>query len=479
MHRYLLILGLVTAAASAGSAQSRTEIAWEPLAFASPAGEQVQAERGWLTVPERHAMPAGPSIRIPVLRLRATRPNPGPPIVWLAGGPGESGLRRVIGSYPLFEALRPYGDVIAFDQRGTGVAEPSLAVPGTLALPSDQPVDSSATRARLAAVGETIRDTIRSRGIELAAYNTQESADDVDALRRALGVGQVVLYGHSYGTHLGLAVIRRHGSGVQRAILAGVNGLGDRWREPARGDEWLARVGEAVRADPAPGAPALDFVAQVRRVLASLDREPIVVQRPDGNVLIGKAEVQLLVTLRSGDLEFVQNLPSLFAALERRDRVDEIATAVQQGFRQRPIGTAMTYAMHVASGVSPERRSAIAAQTPGALLGNGINLGIGDDAFVRALGVPDLGDAFRAPFRSPVPVLLLSGALDGRTSIAEANDVARQFDQAAHIVIDGASHDFLFRRPPPGLSEAVLAFLSGERVRDMRLVAPVSFRRPN
>ena len=39
----------------------------------------------------------------------------------------------------------------------------------------------------------------------------------------------------------------------------------------------------------------------------------------------------------------------LFDSLEKRTRLEAIAAAVQQIVRRRPIGTAMTYAMHVAS----------------------------------------------------------------------------------------------------------------------------------
>lgn len=42
-----------------------------------------------------------------------------------------------------------------------------------------------------------------------------------------------------------------------------------------------------------------------------------------------------------------EDLPVLFDDLEKRTRLDVIATQVQQVVRQRPIGTAMTYAMHL------------------------------------------------------------------------------------------------------------------------------------
>jgi len=166
----------------------------------------------------------------------------------------------------------------------------------------------------------------------------------------------------------------------------------------------------------------------------------------------------------------------LFDSLERRTRLEAIAMAVQQTIRQRPIGTAMTYSMHVASGVSAQRLARIRTQASTATFGNAINWGIGDEEFVKALGIPDLGDAFRAPFRSNVPVLLMSGTLDGRAVENDATRVGAQFERSNSVVIDGASHDFWFLRPPARVPEITDAFLRGDPVRE-RITWPVSFRR--
>lgn len=456
-------------------AEAQPAIVWEPHAVKTSAGTEIPSEMGWVEVPEHHAQPAGNKIRLPVIRLKATSQNPGPPILWLAGGPGESGTRRVTSSYPLFEALRAYGDVIVFDQRGTGVAEPNLAVPGRLDLPADQSIDSPQARARLREIAEHVRDTVQGRGIDLGAYNTRESADDVESLRQALGADKIVLAAHSYGTHLALATIKRHGRHVSRAILAGPNGLDDRWREPVSSDGWLERVAEALRRDPSATAAAGDFVAQVKRVFAQLEREPIIVQRPEGNILVGKSEVQELIVLRSGDLPFIRALPTLIGNLEKREKSEEIAKLVQQMIRQRPIGTAMTYAMHIASGASRERLRTIAAQQDRAIFGNAINWGLGDPAFVNALNVPDLGPSFRSEFHSSVPVLFISADLDGRTSVADAHRIGRQFSRSAYLTVNGASHDLLFRTWPPGLLDAMAAFLKDEALTDNTIEMPVRF----
>jgi hypothetical protein len=88
----------------------------------------------------------------------------------------------------------------------------------------------------------------------------------------------------------------------------------------------------------------------------------------------------------------------------------------------------------VASGVSAQRLARIRAQAATATLGNAINWGIGDEGFVKALGIADLGDEFRAPFRSTVPVLLMSGTLDGR---AVDNDAKRVYLPIPSLLLAG------------------------------------------
>src|SRR5436190_437555 len=53
-------------------------------------------------------------------------------------------------------------------------------------------------------------------------YTTAAFADDLDAVRAALGLRKVSLYGVSYGTYAALAYARRHPGGVEQLILDSV-----------------------------------------------------------------------------------------------------------------------------------------------------------------------------------------------------------------------------------------------------------------
>jgi pimeloyl-ACP methyl ester carboxylesterase len=478
LSRVLLLAAATAVTASPPLAAQAAPLEWTPIAFTSGSGERTQAETAWITVPERHANPAGPKVRLPLLRFRSTNPNPGPPIVYLAGGPGNSGMAAAMRDlyFPIAMAMREVADVVFYDQRGTGTAEPNLNITGTFELPLELPVASPQARVHAAARARRAADEVRGRGVDLAAYNTVESADDLEDIRRALGAERISLWGHSYGSHLALAYVRRHGGHVNRMIVGGINGPGQRWRYPGDGQALLERVDSAVRAHPRLSPLVPDLVGTTRRVLARLDAEPARVRVDSQTVVIGGDEVRVLIALSGGELDFITRLPMLMAALDA-GRYEAVAGPVVAGLKQRPLRTAMSYTMHLASGVSPERLRRIEAEAAGALLRDAINFPFSDPGFRAAWGVEDLGEEFRGPLRSPVPALFLSGRYDGRTSVSDAEEVRSGFPSGVHVVIDGVSHDFY--GATPAIRDLMMRFLRGEPVRDTTISVPLEFHGPD
>ena len=275
-----------------------------------------------------------------------------------------------------------------FDQRGTGNAEPSLVIPGKLDLPLNDTIDSQATRQQLRVRAAKAAAEIRRRGIDLSAYNTNESADDVNDIRLALGTTKITIWGHSYGSHLGLTVLRRHGSSIHRAILGGINGPDQRWRFPNDLQSLVSRVDGYIKSIPKLHRQIPSLTHTVTNVFKKLESKPVTVLVQSQPVVIGKADVAVLTALQAGDLEFVKRLPLIFGRMKEGD-FSAVAGMILQGIKQREIGTAMRYSMHIASGVSPERIAGITAQEGGPLFGNAINFPFDDKEFVEAWGIKD------------------------------------------------------------------------------------------
>ncbi len=75
-----------------------------PYIFENSKKEKIDAEFGKLTVPENRTNPNSRLIELTFVRFKSTSPNPGSPIIYLAGGPGGSGISAARGNrFPLSE----------------------------------------------------------------------------------------------------------------------------------------------------------------------------------------------------------------------------------------------------------------------------------------------------------------------------------------------------------------------------------------
>ena len=468
-HLFALALLLVVAPLAV-AAQPRAEpappvLAVEPTTFTADDGRTAPAETGRFRVLENRDRTGGRTIELAFVRFPSTSPTPGPPIVYLAGGPGGSGSGAAEGvRFDLFQSLRSVADVIAFDQRGTGLSERLPDCPHRTPLP----LDASSREVYAARYAETARACAahwHRAGVDLAAYTTEASADDLDALRQALGADQVQLWAISYGTHLALSTIRRHPAAVARAVLAGVEGPDHTLKLPSDQQALLEQIDGLYRARD----PASSFLADVEAVLDALRRQPVTVDTEvEGETVpltVGAFDVQWVAANMLRGPELSLSLPPMFAAMRGGDFSGVAPWVVRL---KGPSGmSAMSAAMDAASGASLWRRARIASEARRTLLGDAINFPGPEQA--AALGVPDLGPAFRTPVVSDVPVLFISGTLDGRTPPSNADEVAAGFSNGARLVIEGAGHSDPLFLGSPLILDRVRAFFDGETVADETL----------
>lgn len=174
---------------------------------------------GTFDVREDRTQRGGRTIPVGFILMPATHPSHHA-IVFEAGGPGQSATGLVpmmaTGAFGYLQPLHDTYDILFVDDRGIGrsnafdcdwnpAARPQLAM---MQLFPDE--ISKACHAKYA----TARD--------LNAYDTNNSADDLDELRAALGYKKLVLSGGSYGTTFSLVYLRRHPASVESEVLDGV-----------------------------------------------------------------------------------------------------------------------------------------------------------------------------------------------------------------------------------------------------------------
>lgn len=481
----LVVLVLSLAACdSGGSANDPDPPAESPLtfrtiSFALSDGQRVSAEQGKLTVPENRALPNGNTIQLGLVRFKSTASNPGPPIIYLTGGPGGSGVEEAHYLYvELFRDLLAVADVIALDQRGTGSASPNLDCNRFVELP---PEVLGSREALIQAFDEPSRACAQfweGRGVDLQAYNTNENADDVEALRRALAVETISLLGISYGTHLALTFARRHPERLHRMVLAGVEGPNHTLKLPGTLQQQLEQIDQLAQADPAVDAVIPDFLGLLEDLLAQLEAQPVTVQVADPQtgqqveVVVTKFMLQFLVSQNMGFARDVSTVPALLYPLSQRDYAD-VAQAIL-AFRGIPHPSAMTFMMDCSSGASDERLARIDREAEETLLGDVLNLPF--PAVCEAWGDPDLGPAFRAPANVEAPTLLVSGTLDGRTPVSNGEEILQGLPNGIHLILENGGHDTIDDWfTIPAYKDAVVTFFSGNPLSITHITLPFSF----
>lgn len=412
--------------------------------------------------------PSG-AIDLAVIRIRRQGQAPERAHAILAGGPGDSGVDGVLGlarqGGAAWFALMG-GDVIGIDQRGTGASRPSLASNVRYNLPLGRPGSSDAWLPLIREASSLEAARIRAEGINLQAYNTQESADDVDAVRLAFGYRKLILWGRSYGSHLALATLRRHPEGVERVILVSPEGPDHTWKSPAQIDDVLERIARR--------AAAPELIGNMRRVFDDLSRSPVSVTildpetRANLTIVLGEFDVQLMIARAIGDPRALAGLPAAFREMVAGNY--RMMGQLVYAFRTRMgVQSAMKHAMDLSSGASELRRVRIRSEARTALLGNAMNFpGM---ELEGAWQIAPLPATFRAPVQSAIPVLIVVGDLDIRTPVSNAEEIAATLTGARVVVVENAAHQFnLFGSPP--LRELLSAFLSGLPVEETRVTLP-------
>ena len=436
------------------------------IEFTAESGETVAAYRGALEVPEHRANPAGRMITLSYVRFPATTDTPGDPIVYLAGGPGGSGSGTAAGRrFPLFMAMREHGDVIAFDQRGTGESTELPACRTDIHLPEGRRIAPQELTAAYRAAALECRSFWAGEGIAIEGYTTLESVADLSDLRRHLSAQKLDLWGISYGTHLALAAMKTIPDELDQIILASAEGLDQTVKLPSRTDAFFARLGEAVASQPEAAARYGDVVALMRRVQARLEAEPMMltVQGPDGapmEYVFTKDHLQMLSGAASDPQNALWLLP-LYATLDAGE------PGMAQIFAQRffnpgePITLrAMSTAMDIASGISPDRLAQFEVEAESALTGSYLNFPMPQLANVWP--DMDLGKAFRQEAAYDGPVLLLTGTLDGRTYPEGQREATAGLSDLTAVTVINAGHNLFMTSPEVG--EAMHAFMRGAPV---------------
>jgi pimeloyl-ACP methyl ester carboxylesterase len=413
--------------------------------------EPANTDCGWLVAAADRDDPAAGEVRLPVVRVRATSPDAQPdPVVFLDGGPGGHTLAQIGDLHRLLRT--PDRDLVLFDQRGAGFAQPSLRCPEYVAAAidsADEEPDAALTM--LATSLDTCAEQVSTSGVSLQAYSTRENAADVDDLRRVLGYESVNLVGLSYGTRLALAVLRDHPEGVRSVVLDSpapphIDWLAERAPTAERS---MGLLFAACAAEPACADAHPRLEERFWSLTDRLDRDPLAMRtidpettsavtwRIDGNALIGILFHQLY------DASAIPRLPRMIADVEAgTDAALRIPLTQLLGALR-----GASHGMHhlvmcndeypffersAMSGTAEPRLERWAARSLQPLL-----------EFCERHGLTEAAAVENEPVASDVPVLLLAGEFDPITPPSWAERASETLSASQLFVLPGVGHEVL------------------------------------
>jgi pimeloyl-ACP methyl ester carboxylesterase len=375
----------------------------------------------------------------------------------LAGGPGQASVEtydlRDAGS--IWQSVFPGYTLVTYDDRGTG-SSGKISCPG---------IDAIIT-ANAAAGTRIVAKCGRHLGARSSDYSTLANANDMDAVRRAIGADKVSIFGASYGTKQALGYAVAYPSHVGKLVLDSV--VAPSWPD-AFYSASLRKLPDALdqicqdRCQGVTTNAGADFVKLANRLAA----HPYFATVPDpaGHPMKIRLDGYAMIELGI-DTDLVPGiaaeLPAAVKAglagdpapLERLAAIDDASSAA-------PGPASVNITDNIAVDCSDGRffwtpktplaerqaalRKALSHLTPAEIgpFGNWVALGGTAQACVD-------WPVSKAPTVLPdgpwpnVPVLILSGSRDIRTPTPIGRGVAALFPQSRVLVVQGSGHAVTF-----------------------------------
>ena len=427
----------------------------------------------WCGIVKRPLDPAQPGavqidVHYAVLPALARNRKPDP-VMFFAGGPGQSAIELGGTVARLLARLAYRRDIVLIDQRGTGRSAPLLCPELAPTAPLAATADPAAQQLRMRACLAQLKNLPHG---DLRHYTTAVAMQDAEAVRVALGAAQVNLVGGSYGTRAALEYMRQFPQSVRRVVIDGV-APPDMALPAAMSTDNQAAFDAVLAACQAQLACRQRYPALAddwRALLASLPREVT-----SAHPLTGAAERWLLT--RDGLLGLVRAplyAPALAAALPlavsegARGRLEPLLglASALGGRATGRLSEGMHYSVVCAEDLP---RLAQGAGAPGADFGNAVS------ALYRSVCADWPRGAVPAGFYelppAPAATLVLSGGADPVTPARHGERVTRALGPLArHVVVPQAGHgviglacmrDVLFRFVDAATDEQALQVDAG------------------
>ncbi len=406
-------------------------------------GGFVNAERGMMFVPLNRSKEKTDIIAVEVYRFKASdKANPNtPPVFFLHGGPSFAGLERSLENLGTFEdRWQPFldvSDLVIVSQRGIGPSKPTTTIETTLSSQSpDQPLNHSAMIEEFLEILNKEKQAWEDLGLDLSGFTVLEAADDINDVRIALGYDKITIWGGSFGSHWGMAFMRKYPELVERAILRGMEGPDHTYDHP--GHLWNVYKRVAEEAEQVPGLrnsiPEGGLIQALETVIDRAEEEPFKVTVRGQDVLFDGESIRQFARGYSGGLRgWPANVISMYKG-NFSGPAERMINAYNDD--SRSFRTASYWMLDCGSGITPTRLAEHDAD-PSMEIFTRMNWWYKNGCTVWD---SDLGDDFRQNFETDIPTVIAHGTWDTSTPYENALELVPYFKNSKFVTVKRGPH---------------------------------------
>jgi pimeloyl-ACP methyl ester carboxylesterase len=398
---------------------------------------------GTLEVPENRNNPNSRSLFLKYKVLKALSPDSlKAPIVYLQGGPG--GATLTMEKYFLEHPLRKDRDIVLMDQRGTGESSAictdlgqSLFEIMRLNLNVKEEVD--AMRSTL----KSCKKHILEEQIDLYGYNSRENAADFEELRKKLGYKKWNLYGASYGSRLGLTLMRDFPQGVRSAVFRGIMApesdvMGQMY---INFESSLFKVFDACKKDSDCNFRFPNLKERLVEVFEKLRTTPHQFDYKGAPFVLNSQEACLILYLSLFSRQSIAQIPLMIEHLEKR-KIEPIINALQA---VEKIYNSVHWPMNFSVLAYEEYPFHDGESLDAFLLQSEIGIRLPTTFDTHPLEFWQSGiasDFENKPVTSEIPTLLVSGEFDPVTPPSNAIETIKHLKNGVEFTFETESHIF-------------------------------------
>jgi len=399
---------------------------------------------GILEVPENRKNSDSRTLKLVYKVLKAKKVDSlKAPIVYLQGGPG--GATLIMEEFWENHPLRNDRDIVLMDQRGTGASEANCIEMGdaTFAI-MRQDLDIEGEIKALKTILSECKETMKHDAVDLEGYTSKENAADFEDLRKVLGYEKWNLFGVSYGSKLGLTIMRDFPNSVRSSVLAGIlSPETDFINDYAQNfEQSLLSVLERCEKNEDCNNQYPNLKDRLLKVLTKLQSEPLHFDYEGEPFVLNPQDALLVLFISLYDRHSIGNIPLLIEALESGETESLVNTVKYIESIYNFINWPMNYSIMIYEELAFYDELAMLEFLKRSEFT--VNLPLSTD-----LGIEFLNNwhSFRASefenkaVVSEIPTLMTSGGLDHVTPIRNATAALKHLKNGYELIFPDDGHN--------------------------------------